>query len=162
MSAILDALHDHPVQEFASGDFVLEQGESTGLLYILIEGSVEVIKEDVTVAKTSDSGAVFGDLSALLGVPHTAAVRAIAPSRFHVVDNPKVYLQENPAVCLHLCELIARRLDAVNKYLVDVKHQFAGHDHLAMVDQVLDTLMNRQPRQRVAPRRSTLDPEMAE
>jgi len=84
------------------------------------------------------------------------------PSRFHVVDNPKIYLQENPAVCLHLCELIARRLDAVNKYLVDVKHQFAGHDHLAMVDQVLDTLMNRQPRQRVAPKRSSLDPEMAE
>jgi len=62
MSAILDALQDYPVQEFAAGDFVLEQGDSTGLLYILIEGSVEVIKEDVTVAKTSDPGAVFGDL----------------------------------------------------------------------------------------------------
>ena len=156
MSAILAALHDHPVREFDAGAIVLAQGESTGLLFILIEGAVEVVKEDVTVAKVSDPGAVFGDLSALLGVPHTAAVRAVTPCRFHVVDQPKVFLQESPAVCLHLCELLARRLDSVNKYLVDVKHQFEGHDHLGMVDSVLDTLMHRQPRQRVIPRASTV------
>ena len=103
------------------------------------------------MATVSESGAVFGDLAALLGVPHTAAVRAARASSFHVVTNPRDFLQENPPVCLHLCELLARRLDAVNKYLVDVKQQFAGHDHLAMVDGVLDTLMHRQPRRRVAP-----------
>jgi CRP-like cAMP-binding protein len=156
MSSILSALSNHPVREFASGELVLAQGESTGLLLILIDGAVEVVKEDVTVAKVTDPGAVFGDLSALLGVPHTAAVRAVAPSRFFVVDQPKAFLQESPAVCLHLCELLARRLDAVNKYLVDVKHQFEGHDHLGMVDSVLDTLMHRQPRQRVAPRPSSV------
>jgi CRP-like cAMP-binding protein len=156
MSAILDSLRDHPVREFAAGEVVLGQGESTGLLLILIEGSVEVVKEDVTVAKVSDSGAVFGDLSALLGVPHTAAVRALTPCRFHVVDNPREFLQQSPAVCLHLCELLARRLDSVNKYLVDVKHQFEGHDHIGMVDSVLDTLMHRQPKARVVPRKSSL------
>jgi hypothetical protein len=39
---------------------------------------------------------------------------------------------------------------------VDVKRQFVGHDHLAMVDEMLDTLMHRQPRKRVAPSASTL------
>jgi CRP/FNR family transcriptional regulator, cyclic AMP receptor protein len=77
------------------------------------------------------------------------------------VMNPRDFLHENPPVCLHLCEMLARRLDAVNKYLVDVKQQFAGHDHLAMLDGVLDTLMHRQPRPRVAPAPSTLrDPEI--
>jgi CRP/FNR family cyclic AMP-dependent transcriptional regulator len=51
-------------------------------------------------------------------------------------------------VTLHICELLARRLDALNKYLVDVKQQFEGHDHLGMVDQVLETLMHRHPRPR--------------
>jgi CRP-like cAMP-binding protein len=115
------------------------------------------------VATTAEPGAVFGDLSALLGVPHTAEVRAVRASSFHFVTNPRTFLEQTPTACLHLCELLARRLDAVNKYLVDVKQQFAGHDHLGMVDGVLDTLMHRQPRRRVPPRESTLrDPEIVD
>ena len=163
MSAILAALSDHPVRHFAAGETILAQGDRTGLLYILIEGAVEVVKDDITVAKAAEPGAVFGDLAALLGVPHTAAVRAVRASRFHIVTNPRAFLEQSPPVCLHLCELLARRLDAVNKYLVDVKQQFAGDDHLGLVDGVLDTLMHRQPRARVAPRASTLrDPEISD
>jgi CRP-like cAMP-binding protein len=121
------------------------------------------VKDDVTVASASEPGAIFGDLSALLGIPHTATVRAVRASTFHVVPNPRAFLEQNPSACLHLCELLARRLDAVNKYLVDVKQQFAGHDHLGLVDSVLDTLMHRHPRQRIAPKQSTLrDPEVAD
>jgi CRP/FNR family cyclic AMP-dependent transcriptional regulator len=156
VSAILAAVRDYPTRTFAVGQCVLLQGESTGLLYFLVTGAVEVIKDDVAVATATEAGAIFGDLSALLGVPHTASVRAMRESTFHVVTNPREFLDQNPAACLHLCELLARRLDAVNKYLVDVKRQFAGHDHLGMVDGVLDTLMHRQPRKRVAPRESTL------
>jgi CRP/FNR family transcriptional regulator, cyclic AMP receptor protein len=160
---ILTALKNHPVRTFASGETVLEQGDRTGLLLILIDGAVDVEKDDVTVASASEPGAVFGDLSALLGIPHTAAVRATRTSSFYAVSDPRMFLEQNPSACLHLCELLARRLDAVNKYLVDVKQQFAGHDHLGMVDDVLDTLMHRQPRKRVAPRESTLrDPEIAD
>jgi len=163
VSNILKSLGDHPVRTFAAGETVLGQGESTGVLLVLIEGSIEVVKDDVTVATASEPGAIFGDLSALLGIPHTAAVRALGESSFYVVDDPRAFLEMNPAACLHLCELLARRLDSVNKYLVDVKHQFAGHDHLGLVDSVLDTLMHRPPRRRIAPRESTLrDPEIAD
>ncbi len=163
MSSILDTLRDHPVRHFAAGETILAQGESTGLLFILIEGTAEVVKDEVVVATAAQPGAIFGDLSALLGVPHTATVRALRACSFYVVTDPRAFLEQRPAACLHLCELLARRLDAVNKYLVDVKQQFAGHDHLAMVDGVLDTLMHRHPRQRVAPRASTLhDPEIAD
>jgi len=163
MADILTALRNHPVRQFAAGEIILDQGDRTGLLYILIEGSVEVVKDGVSVATASEPGAIFGDLAALLAVPHTAAVRAVRASKFHVVPDARAFLEQNPPVCLHLCELLARRLDAVNKYLVDVKRQFAGHDHLGMVDGVLDTLMHRQPRPRVAPKASTLrDPEIAD
>lgn len=156
MSSLLAALRDHPVRHFAAGEIVLDQGACTGLLYFLIEGAVEVVKDDVTVATASEPGVVFGDLAALLGVPHTATVRAMRASSFHVVTDPRAFLEQTPHACLHLCELLARRLDAVNKYLVDVKHQFGGHDHLGMVDGVLDTLMHRHPRPRIAPRESTI------
>ena len=39
----------------------------------------------------------------------------------------------------------------LNKYLVDVRQQFQGHEHLGMVDGVLETLMHRHPVNRVKP-----------
>ena len=162
MGGILDTLHDQLVKQLASGETVIEEGSQTGVLYVLIEGAVEVIKDGVMVAKSAEPGAIFGDLAALLGVPHTAAVRTVSPSRFHVVTDARAFLKDHPPLCLHLCELLARRLDSVNKYLVDVKKQFVGHDHLGMVDEMLETLMHRQPKKRVAPSASTLrDPEIA-
>lgn len=156
MFSILEALRDHPMQHFAPGEAVIEQGTTTGLIFFLREGAVEVLKDGVTVATASEPGAVFGDLSALLGEPHTATVRASQACVFHIVSDSHAFLERNPQAALHLCRLLARRLDAVNKYLVDVKQQFAGHDHLGMVDGVLDTLMHRQPRKRARPRESTI------
>ncbi len=161
MDFLFPALQVLPIKHYNTGDHVLSQGENTGCLYFLIEGAVEVVKDDVVVAKVKERGAVFGDLSALMGVPHTAAVRAVMPATFHVVDEPAEFLQQNPTVTLHLCRMLARRLDSMNKYLVDVKQQFSGHDHLAMLDGMLDTLMHRQPRERQKPKASTLlDPDV--
>ena len=151
MASILELIHDSEVRRFEAGQVVVEQGERTNLLFFLIEGAVEVVKDGVPVATASQPGAVFGELSALLGGNHTATVRALKLSSFHVVKNPRAFLQASPLVCLHVCELVARRLDAVNKYLVDVKQQFEGHEHLGMVDNVLETLMHRHPVSRTKP-----------
>ena len=108
------------------------------------------------MATSSQPGAVFGELSALLGGNHTATVRALTPCSFHVVPNPREFLKASPIVCLHVCELVARRLDALNKYLVDVRQQFEGHEHLGMVDGVLETLMHRHPVGRIKPSESQI------
>jgi CRP-like cAMP-binding protein len=151
MSSILEQIHGGEVRHFDAGQVVIEQGERTNLLFFLIEGAVEVVKDGVPVAKAAQPGAVFGELSALLGGNHTATVRALSPCAFQVVQNPREFLEASPIVCLHVCELVARRLDALNKYLVDVRQQFQGHEHLGMVDDVLETLMHRHPVNRVKP-----------
>jgi CRP-like cAMP-binding protein len=156
MSAILDLLHDSGERRFAAGEVILEQGQSSGLLWFLVEGAVEVVKDGVPVATASQPGAVFGELSVLLGGNHTATVRALQPCVFLVVENPRAFLKASPLVCLHVCELVARRLDALNNYLVDVKQQYGGDDHLGMVDGVLETLMHRQPPNRTRPEESTI------
>ena len=155
-SVVLDSLRGREIRQFAAGDVVIAQGDRTGNLYFLIEGSVEVVKDDVPVAVASEPGVVFGEMAALLGGEHTATVRAVTASSFHVVGDPRGFFQESPAMCLHVCELLARRLDSLNKYLVDVKHQFEEHDHIGMVDEVLEALLHRQPRARVRPRESTI------
>jgi CRP/FNR family transcriptional regulator, cyclic AMP receptor protein len=156
MASILELIHGGEVRRYDTGQVVIEQGKRTGLLFFLIDGSVEVVKDDVQIATASQPGAVFGELSALLGGNHTATVRALEPSAFQVVRNPREFLETSPIICLHVCELIARRLDAVNKYLVDVKQQFKEDEHLGMVDDLLETLMHRQPIKRVRPGESKL------
>jgi CRP/FNR family transcriptional regulator, cyclic AMP receptor protein len=156
MSSILELIQGGEVRHFETGQVVIDQGDRTNLLFFLIEGAVEVVKDGVTVATCSQSGAVFGELSALLGGNHTATVRTLKPCAFRVVRNPREFLQSSPMVCLHVCELVARRLDALNKYLVDVKQQFEGHEHLGMVDNVIETLMHRHPASRVKPSESQI------
>ena len=156
MSVIIESLQGREVRRFDSGQVVIQQGGQTDCLYFLIEGTVEVLKDEVPVAIDSQPGVVFGEMAALLGGHHTATVRAVKPSAFYIVENPREFLKASPAMCLHVCELLARRLDSLNKYLVDVKHQFEGHDHLGMVDDVLEALLHRQPRDRVRPKESTI------
>jgi hypothetical protein len=74
-------------------------------------------------------------------------VRALTKCRAYEVRDATAFLQANQAVSYHLAQLLARRLHGVSTYLVDLKHQFAEHDnHLAMVDDVLETLVHQQNR----------------
>jgi len=150
MGAVLELVGSCPRREVAAGGVLLEQGQATAPLLILLSGEVEVLRDEVRVARTSERGAVFGEMSALLGTTCTASVRAMAPTTVAVVEHPEAFLRSSPEAALFVARLLARRLDALNRYLVDVKAQYEGHDHLGMVDDVLDTLMHRQPR--VAPR----------
>ncbi len=148
MSTLLNLVGKYPVQRFAAGEVVLEQRHDSGRMYVLIEGEVEVFREGVRIAKASTPGAVFGEMAALLGGAHTATVRTLKASSFAVVDDPRAFLAGSAEASLQVAELLARRLDSLNKYLVDVKRQYVGHDHLGMVDQVLEALMHRHPRAR--------------
>jgi CRP-like cAMP-binding protein len=147
MSAIVDFVLQQRQQSFETGELVLEQDAQSGLLYVMLSGEVEVLRDNVRVARVGDRGAVFGEMSALLGGPHTATVRALQPSTFAIIAQPREFLRTFPDAALHIAALLARRLDQLNKYLIDVKAQYEGHDHLGMVDEVLDTLMHRQPRE---------------
>lgn len=145
MREILRLCGDTPQRAVPAGETILREGDRTGVLFILIEGSVEVLKGDVQVNVVADPGAVFGEMSVLLDAPHMATVRTLAPSRFHVVDDARRFLHGDPAVTFAVSRLLARRLNAMITYLADLKHQFEGHDdHLGMVDEVLDVLAHHQ------------------
>ena len=112
MSKILQLIQDRAVRRFEPGEIVIEQGAQTHRLYVLIDGKVEVVKDDVRISTISEPGATFGDISVLLNVSHSATVRALTPCSFHVLENPLELLQTSPPICFHVCELPARRLDS--------------------------------------------------
>ena len=134
-----------PQRAFRAGETILVEGERSGLLYILGSGSVEVLKGDLQVATVDTPGAFFGEVSALLDLPHMATVRVLSDAQLFVVHDPSAFLQSHHELALNLARLLARRLHSVTTYLADLKHQFEDHQgHLAMVDEVLETLVHHQ------------------
>ena len=74
------------------------------------------------MTKVAEPGAVFGELSTLLDQPHTADVRALETSQFHVADAAALLVQD-PLVLLYVAAVLARRLDAANQALIELKSQ---------------------------------------
>ena len=145
MSDIMELLPGRELQKYAPGEEVIRQGEQTGCLFFLIEGTVEILRDGVPVATASEPGVFFGEMSALLEVPHTATVRTIGPCTFCVVPDSRAFLDSSPVVTHSVCVLVAQRLNDLNKYLVEVKRKFKGDDHLDAVINSLEGLLHHHP-----------------
>jgi len=149
MQDIDTSLQQFPIISLGAGEYLLRQDEESSSMYFLIEGRVKVLKDNYEVATVSDKHAVFGEMSILLSNAHSASVQCVTDSTFYQVDNPAEYIEKEPAVIWHIAQILGLRLFNLNQYLVDVKRQYEGHDHLDMVDEVLETLLNQQKTQSV-------------
>jgi CRP/FNR family cyclic AMP-dependent transcriptional regulator len=124
-----------------AGETLLAEGQRAGILYVLEDGEVEISKGDFQVALISLPGTVLGDISVLLGTPHTATVKTTVPCSVYVIESPLDFLRAHPAAALDIAQLLAERLHAMTTYLVDLKKQYEGsEDQFGMVDEVLETL----------------------
>jgi CRP-like cAMP-binding protein len=145
MRTVLSFCHELPERLFGPGEVLLEENGRDGILYVLIEGEVEVLKGKTQVNTQSEPGAIFGELAVLLDIPHTATVKAVSPSRTYVIGHAGDFLQSHPDLTFQLAKLLAKRLSSITTYLVDLKSQFEDQqNHLGMVDEVLETLLNQQ------------------
>jgi CRP-like cAMP-binding protein len=161
MSSILDKCAGAPCERFPAGTVLLSEGETSGRLYVLAEGSVEVLRGDTQVAVIGEAGSVFGEMSVLLGRPHTATVRAASPVGVFVFENAESFLKSNPEIAFFVGKLLAERLNAATTYLVDLKRQFEGHgNHFGMVGEVLETLIHQQSEEFTSGPEAEADPRL--
>jgi CRP/FNR family transcriptional regulator, cyclic AMP receptor protein len=110
-----------PLANYRAGETVMGAGTKSGQLLILKSGAVAILKDAIEIAKVDEAGAVFGELSALLDVPHTADVRALTDSQFHVAD--AALLGKDPEALLEVARILARRIVAANRSVVELKSQ---------------------------------------
>jgi len=125
-----------PQVRYRTGDTVLGAGLNTGRLLILKSGAVVILKDSVEVARVEQTGAVLGELSALLGQPHTADVRALVDSRFHVADAG--LLEKDPLALLHVARMLARRLIAADTGIVELKKQIQAGQSSSILRRMLE------------------------
>jgi CRP/FNR family transcriptional regulator, cyclic AMP receptor protein len=125
-----------PLQSYLAGETVLAEGTTTGRLLILKSGAVGIYKGEVEFARVAEPGAVFGELSALLDAPHSADIRTLEVSEFHVAD-AATWLQD-PTALLYVTIVLARRIDAANQGLLQLKLMLEAGEPRSLIDKTLD------------------------
>lgn len=124
MKTILDSLENMPVKIFEPGEVIIEEDRPGGSVFVLVEGTVLISREGLTICDVSESGAIFGEVASILGIHSSATVKVIERSSFHVIDNPKQFALENPDAIFHVAEQLAKRLVAIDKHFIDSKIAF--------------------------------------
>jgi CRP-like cAMP-binding protein len=143
--SLLRFTDDLPRRACPAGEVVVTQGTPPGALYILEDGVVRVERDGEPVARVAAPGAVFGEMSYVLDQPTTATVVCEQPSVFRVAEDAGAFLSAHPGAAVEIVRVTARRLDALTRYLVDLRQQYADRgDHLAMIGTVLDALAHQQ------------------
>ncbi len=125
-----------PLESFDAGETVFSEGTKTGRLLILKSGTVGIYKGDIEFAQVAEPGAVFGELSALLDEPHSADVRTLETSEFHVADAAS--LLQDPAALLYVATVLAQRINAANQGLLQLKILLEAGEPRSLIDKTLD------------------------
>ena len=128
-----------PRETYGVGETVFAEGTKTGRLLILKSGAVSIVRSGIEIATVSKPGAVFGELLALLDEPHSADVRALEASEFHVADAAAL-LGQDPVALLYVSVVLARRMDDANRALFELKRQLAAGDPPGLIDVTLDKI----------------------
>ena len=128
-----------PLATYQAGETVLSAASTTGRLLILKEGAVEVVRGGVQIAKVTEPGAVFGELSVLLNQPHTADLRALETSQFHVADAATL-LRIDLIGLLYVATVLAQRLDSANQALIELKRQVQTGEPRAVIGKTAERM----------------------
>ena len=126
--------------QLAPGEVLIHDGTTTGSMWVLVEGALEVRKDGASINTVREPGAAFGEVAVLLGGGHSADVVAVAPTRLRHAADGRAFLLGQPEVLLLVAGGLARRLDLVTRYLADLRNQYAGTPGLEMVGDVLSKL----------------------
>jgi CRP-like cAMP-binding protein len=118
--SILKACSKLPKVTIAKGTELLKQGTASGTLYVLASGTVEILRGGVVVASTAEPGALFGEMSILLGTPHTATVQAKTQCEVYVFENGAAFVRSNPEITFEIATLLAKRLSQATDYLTEL------------------------------------------
>lgn len=142
MEAILEECQGLPVCEFAAHDRMVFEGDEAETMFVLIEGTVEIVRGGVSVMQMAAPGSLIGEMSALSGRPYSATVRAVTPVIAYRIEHPGTFLAERPVLLLRTAQLLAMRLDNATAYLSNLMAAEDGSRQFDVIEDVFGELMN--------------------
>ena len=128
------------LQQFPAGSVLIPEGGKLNTLFVLRDGEIEVSRDGLVVSTVTQRGAIFGEMSVLLDIPHSATVRALTDVEVFVITDAVNVLAERPHLMLQLARLLARRVHATTGALVAVSRGAEVDDSLVLSQDIVATL----------------------
>jgi CRP-like cAMP-binding protein len=120
---------------FPAGHVLLPQGGKVGKLYVLRSGEVQIERDGTYINSTNQPGAIFGEMSLLLDIPHSATVSAVTDIEVFVIDDALRVLEANPGWTLQIARLLAQRVNATTQMLAQSSQEDVAHRQRLVVPQ---------------------------
>lgn len=137
--------NDIPVRFFAPGETVIKEGTEEDLLFVMKSGNVSIRREDVELSSIDYEGALFGEVSILVGGAHTATVVSVDESTFHIIEDGPNFLEQNPELALHVAYVLASRLKAITENMAKLDHEMGDQEEeLDLMTDLVGGLMRMQ------------------
>jgi CRP/FNR family transcriptional regulator len=114
------------VKLFESGDLIFKEGEKGDLMYVLLEGAVELkmkLERGETVLKTVDTANdFFGEMALLDERPRSASAMAVKKTKVLAVDGPtfESMILANGKFALKIIKVLAARIRRSNDQVSDL------------------------------------------
>ncbi len=109
-----------PEKRFENGSVLFKENESNSVLFILIEGAVEVTKEGEHIATVTEPGSIFGEIAIVCHQPHMATVTAKEPCRFHVITDTDAFIKSYPLIHWEVTRILGERLTRISTRLIEI------------------------------------------
>jgi len=95
----------------AAGKYIFRSGEAANVMYVIIEGEVDLMLGD-TVVETAREGAFIGEMALIDDEPRSASARARSDCRVFPIDEARFQslVRETPFFALQVMKTLARRL----------------------------------------------------
>ena len=113
-------------QSYASGSTIIEQGDESNTVYFLLSGTVHIVdysRSDKAVTYASlKYGEMFGEMSAIDGLPRSAWVSTITPCRVAALPGSIFLnlLKNNFEICLTILKQLSLRIRLADERFTDV------------------------------------------
>jgi CRP/FNR family cyclic AMP-dependent transcriptional regulator len=114
--------HSSDTIDLSPGEAVFREGEKGDLLYVVLDGSVDIVV-GAAVVETAERGAVIGEMALIDDSPRSASAIAKTPCRLVGVDQKRFQflVQQTPNFSLHVMRVLAGRLRQMDRLLVAAK-----------------------------------------
>jgi CRP/FNR family cyclic AMP-dependent transcriptional regulator len=107
---------------YEDGEIVVRQGEVGDCLYVIQDGTVEFLTEEV-ILRTAGANEVFGEMAIFERQTRSATVRARGPARILTVDKKNFMrrINEDPSLAFNLVVTMSHRVRELSHEVVQLE-----------------------------------------
>lgn len=127
------------VRIYPQGEFVIKEGTSGEEMFVILDGEVEVLFQDVS-RSTLKSGQLFGEMALIDKSPRSASIRTTRESKVMVINRSPLFniFKQEPRIAMKVfwsfLQNMNKRLRANDKKLTELEMQFINQDHKSSED----------------------------